>query len=261
VAVLLILLWLPLSLVLIATPCIITGVLSWIFPCKLLKKSTWWLYLIWGGQLAWLVRYSLPKLYCQKIIFPKNRPFVVVANHYCWLDILVLFAGVFSKEHGFVFVMKRSLRWMPIIGLSCVVLNFPLIDRKRSGRRNKKVLESYALKAHEDGYGIVIFPEGTRYVKSNDNSEYQNLLRPKWMGLEKIVKSMGDEVLVLDATIAYEDSNPSVWRFLCKKVGKVSLAVELTSVRNEDVKSWLLDRWARKDLELARVKSQFSDIG
>lgn len=248
--------WLLISLLVIGTPCLLMGLIYQIFRTERLHRQMWWWYNLWGRQLGWLTQYYVPKLEYKGEIYSESVPFVLISNHYCWLDILILFATVFQKR-PFVFVMKKSLFYVPMIGVISSVLGYPLVDRGRAGRKNKAVLINSAQKAKAYNYGIVIFPEGTRRVKAKDgNSEYKHLLQPKWVGLDRIVGQLGSEVCVLDASIAYEKDRPNLWDLLLGSVGKVKIEVKEDTLLLEDIKSWLLDRWAKKDFQLEIMRSQ-----
>jgi len=85
---------------------------------------------------------------------PPARPFLLVANHLSYVDI-VLLAG----ELGCGFVSKREVRFWPGLGTLARLVGTVFVDRDRK----RDALR--ALSAIEDrlrrGDGLVLFPEGT----------------------------------------------------------------------------------------------------
>lgn len=244
-------LWLIVSLSTMGVACFFFSLVYWVYPTQGVHQWMWGIYANWSNQLGYLVEWYIPKISLRGDI-PKDKAFVLIANHYSWLDILVLFAKL--RGRSFVFVMKRSLKYLPIIGLVANWLGFPFVDRGRSLEGNRIALEKSAKKADQYGYGIVIFPEGTRYTKSRQKSKYKHLLRPKWAGLECLLENMSNVSLV-DATIVYEKENPGVFDVIFNRVGKVILEIEAIEING--VKETLVERWAKKDLQIEKLKSQF----
>lgn len=60
-----------------------------------------------------------------------------------------------------VYVAKKSLSYIPIMGWSIVALNFIMIDRS-SGRSAISQMVEQARERFADGISVIIFPEGTR---------------------------------------------------------------------------------------------------
>lgn len=189
------------------------------------------------------------------ISLPEHEPFVLIANHYTWLDILVLYARLFRKNTSFVFVMKRSLIYLPFIGLICWGLGHPLVERGSRSKKNQAILKQGAKKAREYNYGIAIFPEGTRYTGGKKKSIYRHLLKPHAAGLDHIVQEMGVKKIV-DVTLIYEKKKITIWDFLRKRVGEVKIKVEILSDLGE-IKPWLLNRWDKKDQVIAEERSLY----
>ena len=60
-----------------------------------------------------------------------------------------------------VYVAKKSLSYVPIFGWAIAALNFILIDRS-SGRTAITQIKEQAKERFEQGFSVIIFPEGTR---------------------------------------------------------------------------------------------------
>jgi 1-acyl-sn-glycerol-3-phosphate acyltransferase len=85
---------------------------------------------------------------------PPREPFLLVANHLTYLDILVL-----GGEAGGAFVTKSEIRGWPIAGRLCRASGMIFVDRgsKRDlVRVARQIEQALAL-----GRGVILFPEGT----------------------------------------------------------------------------------------------------
>lgn len=88
---------------------------------------------------------------------PRNRSFVVVANHESFCDVLVLLAHLPLQVR---FLAKRSVFRVPILGWSIAAAGFIPVDREAKARSGAAV--EAALKRLEGGRSVVVFPEETR---------------------------------------------------------------------------------------------------
>jgi 1-acyl-sn-glycerol-3-phosphate acyltransferases len=87
----------------------------------------------------------------------KNNSYVFVANHQGAFDIFLIYGYL---NHDFKWIMKKSLRNIPIVGKACEDANHIFIDD--SGAKGVKSSMQKAFKTLESGMSIVIFPEGSR---------------------------------------------------------------------------------------------------
>jgi len=101
---------------------------------------------------------------------PPAPPFVLVANHLSYLDILVLA----SRLPGCVFVAKAEVRHWPLLGPICKGFGTIFIDRqdRRDIPRALRRIES----ALTEGDGVVLFPEGTSTQGATVGSFHSPLL-------------------------------------------------------------------------------------
>jgi 1-acyl-sn-glycerol-3-phosphate acyltransferase len=88
---------------------------------------------------------------------PRNRSFVVVANHESFCDVLVLLAHLPLQVR---FLAKRSVFRVPILGWSIAAAGFIPVDREARSRSGAAV--EAALRRLEGGRSVVVFPEETR---------------------------------------------------------------------------------------------------
>jgi len=85
---------------------------------------------------------------------PPSSPFLMVANHLSYVDILVL-----ASRLGCVFVSKAEVRGWPLLGPICRTLGTIFIDRE--ARRDIPRVMAEVERELAAGRGVVIFPEGT----------------------------------------------------------------------------------------------------
>ena len=100
--------------------------------------------------------------------FPKDQPFVVIANHASYLDIILMY-GVIPGH--FRFLGKAEVLKWPIIGKVFKQMDIPVERENR-----KKAYESIELcgNALDEGHSIVIFPEGGWDPKVHGLQRFKN---------------------------------------------------------------------------------------
>ena len=117
------------------------------------KKYSFKLFIVW----SWLMR-----IFCFYHVRTLSRsplpegPHVIVANHTSYLDIFFMYSIL--PKHPFVFLGKSEILTYPIIRTYFKNLNIPVFRNEV-----RKVGMSYVLasKAIQEGWSLVIFPEGT----------------------------------------------------------------------------------------------------
>lgn len=87
-------------------------------------------------------------------------PCLIVSNHRSWMDIIALVTAL-KHDRPILFMLKRSLMWIPIYGWYIGRLGFVPVDRQRKGSDNRAQIAKCA-DAVTKGETLVIFPEGTR---------------------------------------------------------------------------------------------------
>jgi 1-acyl-sn-glycerol-3-phosphate acyltransferase len=212
--------------------------------------------------------------------FPKELDpkgiYLVIANHQSWTDILILSYVLNKKVAPLKFFMKKELKWqLPVIGLACKAIGFPMLSRhtkaqiKKNPSLKNKDRESTVqacefVKRHPAS--LIIFPEGSRFTKqkhARQNSPYQNLLKPKAGGAAMTINGVDDGLQgILDLTVDYSigRNEISFWDFLQGKYKSIEvyatllpLATDLKGNYEDDkdyrkrIQSWLTERWQLKD--------------
>lgn len=95
-----------------------------------------------------------------------NEPCVVMSKHQsAWetIGLQVIFPRL-------VWVLKRELLWIPFFGWSLACTRPIAIDRKAGRKALMQVIEQ-GIKRLQEGFHVVIFPEGTR-VAPNERKRY-----------------------------------------------------------------------------------------
>lgn len=85
---------------------------------------------------------------------PPAGPFLLIANHLSYVDIVVL-----GSQLNCAFVAKSEIARWPILGLISASMNTIFIDRKKKGDLVRAMKAAQATLGH--GLGLVVFAEGT----------------------------------------------------------------------------------------------------
>ena len=96
-----------------------------------------------------------PVRYRLRSELPKG-PFIIIANHSSYLDIFLLHSIL--PQQPFAFLGKAEILKYPIVRTYFKALNIPVYRKDKSKAGQALV---HAQKAMQEGWSIVIFPEGT----------------------------------------------------------------------------------------------------
>ena len=114
--------------------------------------SNWARLMVWSAQHICGIRYRV--LGAENI---PETPCIILAKHESAWETLVL-QVIFPPQ---VWVVKRELLWIPFFGWGLAMLSPIAIDRKSGARALRQTLEQGRARLQQ-GFSIVIFPEGTR---------------------------------------------------------------------------------------------------
>ena len=160
--------------------------------------------------------------------------YMVVSNHQCWADILVLQRVLGGRIPLLKFFLKHELIYVPVIGLAWWALDFPFLRRhgksvlrSHPGLRlqdrdaTRKACERFSLVPTS----VMSFPEGTRFTPAKrhaQDGQYRHLLPPKSGALAMALDALGGKFRSLvDVTIVYPDGIPTFWQFLCGRCPRI----------------------------------------
>jgi 1-acyl-sn-glycerol-3-phosphate acyltransferase len=188
---------------------------------------------------------------------PDHSSPVIVVNHQSWFDIPILHHVVTGQGPILKFLIKRQLIWVPIVGWICYALNFPRLNRGGTGsaqRQDLKTIKAASSSLHKERGALLIFAEGTRITEEkhrNQNSPYKKLLIPRPGGLKIALSTMPPDTPVVDITINYKGGETNFWKCLHGANRTIDIHIEKHNASDiEDARSWLQDRWEKKDKRL-----------
>jgi 1-acyl-sn-glycerol-3-phosphate acyltransferase len=214
-----------------------------------------------------------------KQLNPKDW-YLVVANHQSWLDIVILQRLFTRKIPVLKFFIKDQLKWVPLLGFSWWAMGCPFMKRyspaylaknpHKKGNDLKATKKALTL-FKETPATLMSFIEGTRFTsdkKSQQNSPYQHLLKPKAGGVSFVIDAMNQQISqLLDVTIVYPHGQHSLWNFLCCEIDSIKIHVRKipippqfleSSLEDEEnqieFRQWLNHQWAEKDRLIAEMK-------
>ena len=171
------------------------------------------------------------------------------------------------------FFMKFVLIYVPVIGICWWALDMPFLKRytKNQLERNpslrgkdfesmKRSFKKYSL------YPISVFSftEGTRFTEQkhkDQNSPFNNLLKPKEGGLAAAISTMPRLDKIIDFTIIYESKKRGFWDFLKGNMNNARIFVQSLDIPDKfkndqlhendglrkEFKDWLNEIWHKKD--------------
>jgi 1-acyl-sn-glycerol-3-phosphate acyltransferase len=138
---------------------------------------------------------------------------LVVANHVSWLDILVLQ----SLLPG-VFVAKAEVRRWPLIGTMAQHCSTIFVDRR--SRTSARGMVDGALKAFDQGYAVIAFPEGTSTDGTGLNPFHANVFEG----------AISAQIAVVPVAMRYMDAQTGLPCQAAPFIGDMSLAFSLRKV-------------------------------
>jgi len=196
---------------------------------------------------------------------------IVVSNHGCWADILLVQSAVTRDGPLLKFLTKRELLFIPVLGVIFWAFDFPLLRRgKRRGidKAEQRRLDAEALASACDVVrtnpaALMNFAEGTRFTeekRAKTESPYRHLLPPRVGGLAALIEALGDDATsVVDVSLLYPEP-ASFWRFLSGRTERIEIEVERIPMERvpldrDAIALWLAERWQAKDDRIERVRS------
>jgi len=210
-------------------------------------------------------------------VLSKQHWYFLISNHQSFTDIFVLQKILGGVTPPFKFFIKQSLIWMPLIGpvwwaLDCIFMKrYPktVLDKKPYLRAiDMKRTQAKCHQFKHKPVTIVNFIEGTRFTlekqkqQKAQGSHYEYLLMPKAGGLAYIIEAMEGRIHeLIDVTIAYDDESYNFWDFLCGKLKKITVQVDLRPIPaiilkgdyfndaqyRAHFKQWLSSLWDEKE--------------
>jgi len=228
---------------------------------------------IWGNNLSQKMTHSTRWDVKGAESLKPSHWYLVLANHQCWADIVVLQRVFYRKIPFLKFFIKKELFWLPLLGQAWWAMDFPFIKRYSKTKLQKKphlrgidleMTRKACEKFQQLPISIMNFVEGTRFTLQKhrqQQSPYTHLLRPRAGGIASVLYAMGGQIHdILDVTIVYPGGRRSFWAFLCGNIAEIKVRVRSVPVSPELIgdslndggfrirfQQWLNDLWAEKD--------------
>lgn len=211
----------------------------------------------------------------------KKEWYLVLSNHQSWVDILALQSTLNKKIPMLKFFLKKELIWVPFLGLCWWALDFPFMKRyskeeiKKNPLLKGKDLESTKKACEKFKHipvSVINFVEGTRFTpqkKEKQQSDFENLLKPKAGGVAFVLNSMGEYFhKIIDVTIVYPDKAPTFWEYISGRTRKIIIDFEVLPINKDIIGDyfndpeykarffeWLNELWLNKDLKIKQIKA------
>ena len=244
----------------------------------------------WLGVNNWLIDHVLPHLKWditvdENLDLSMQGRYLMTCNHQSWVDTTVNQYFGLTRMPLTRFFTKWELIFIPFVGQAFKILGFPMMKRhtKQEIEKNPELKTrdmEEARKACEQllsqPFTLLNYLEGTRFTPEKhkqQNSPYQNLLKPKAGGLALALNILGDQIdALVDMTIVYPDGAPGYGEFWLGEVGRI--AVNLRKIEIPDwvlggnyedddeyraqFQAWVAHLWTEKDQLISQMKAQYS---
>ena len=223
--------------------------------------DTWWGFCVTGAELIYGVR----------VIFtgddvPMRENALLISNHQQMPDIPAIMKFSKTKERlgDLKFFVKKQLKWVPGMGWGMQFLDCLFIDRDWASDSDQIHRTFDRLVKGNVPVHLVSFVEGTRftlpkleaaqaYARENGLTAPRHTLVPRSKGFSASIEGLRSHIAaVYDLTIAYEVGVPSLWQYLKGFVHRVRVHVRRFPIEElpqsaDDLRQWLLTRWAEKN--------------
>ncbi|PPQ72722.1 hypothetical protein CVT26_003017 [Gymnopilus dilepis] len=157
--------------------------------------------------------------------------FVLIANHQVYVDWWYAWCFTYFMSpqavHRYVYItLKKSLRWVPIVGWGMQFFNFIFLARSWASDRQQlaRDLASLGREAEREGkpFCFILYPEGTlvskdtrpkskKYAEKMGISDMKHTLLPRSTGLHYSLRTLAPRVpdlRLLDMTVVYPGIPP-----------------------------------------------------
>lgn len=211
--------------------------------------------------------------------------YLMTCNHQSWVDTTVNQYFGLTRMPLTRFFTKWELIFIPFVGQAFKILGFPMMKRHSKEQIAKNPELKYrdmeeARKSCEQllsqPFTLLNYLEGTRFTPekhAQQQSPYQNLLKPKAGGLALALNILGDQVdALVDMTIVYPNGVPGYGEFWLGEVPRI--AVDLRKIEiptwvhggnyeddaefREKFQHWVDELWTEKDQLITRMKAKYS---
>lgn len=234
---------------------------EWVYGINQQIVRAWWIFCAWSLEKICGIEFILTGS-----SLPEDENAIVIANHQCMSDILVILWFAWKKQSAqkLKWFAKEKLKWLPGIGWGLIFLDSLLI--KRNWTSDKYFIERMFRRYREQKipFWIISFLEGTRatpkklemskhYAKRKGIASTQYVLIPRTKGFFFTLDVLrGLYTAVYDITIAFEKRSPTVLESFLTPPKKIHLHVRrypITEIPQDEtnLNQWTYDLYQEKD--------------
>jgi 1-acyl-sn-glycerol-3-phosphate acyltransferase len=244
----------------------------------------------WLGVNNWLIDHVLPHVQWdisvdEDLDLSMQGRYLMTCNHQSWVDTTVNQYFGLTRMPLTRFFTKWELIFIPFVGQAFKILGFPMMKRhsKEEIAKNPELKTRDLEEARKSckqllsqPFTLLNYLEGTRFTPKKhqqQNSPYQNLLKPKAGGFALALNILGDQIdALVDMTIVYPDGAPGYGEFWLGDVGRIAV-----NLRKIDIPDWVLggnyeddeeyrarfqawvdQLWTEKDQLISQMKTKYS---
>lgn len=246
----------------------------------------------WIGINNQLIEHLLPER-DWRIHLPEglgmDKKYLMICNHQSWVDTTVVQYVSEGRLPLTRFFAKHELLYIPIVGQTFYLLDFPMMKRhsRDAIAKNPKLANRDLDEARracqllkDKPFVLLNYLEGTRNTPDKHQSQqspYRHLLKPKAGGLALAISSLGEEIDgILDMTIVYPDGVPSyqdLWSGRLKRLAADIRPVVMDETLFNQLKAgayntdtvvkdalfdWLDALWQQKDARIDEMLAEFN---
>ncbi|KAH9387397.1 lysocardiolipin and lysophospholipid acyltransferase [Nematocida major] len=237
--------------------------------CRLIMRACMWMARTGNPHAVEIVGFSG----ANSGTFSKNESIIVVSNHICSFDTVLLFMVSDRLGKSPRFVAKSGLRWIPVVGWGMLLSNYLFV--KRAWREDSARMRRWC-QNQNSAVSLILYPEGSRYTekKREKSAEFsrrknlpvlENVLFPRTKGYSLCVETLPSPPFtsVLNVTVVYlvngvKKDPPSLWRtLLCRVPGTFKVVLERARI-DEALKkeNYLLEKFQEKDRMIEGYKNR-----
>lgn len=211
--------------------------------------------------------------------------YLMTCNHQSWVDTTVNQYFGLTRMPLTRFFTKWELIFIPFVGQAFKILGFPMMKR----HSKEQIAKNPALKTRDmiearksceqllsQPFTLLNYLEGTRFTQekhAQQQSPYQNLLKPKAGGLALALSILGNDIdALVDMTIVYPDGAPGYSEFWLGEVPRIAVNLRKIDIPawvlagnyeddadfREKFQQWVDQLWTEKDQLIEKMKAKYS---
>lgn len=244
----------------------------------------------WLSVNNWLIDHVLPNTHWDISIedgleLSMQGRYLMTCNHQSWVDTTVNQYFGLTRMPLTRFFTKWELIFIPFVGQAFKILGFPMMKRhtKEQIAKNPALKDRDMLEARKSceqllsqPFTLLNYLEGTRFTPekhAQQQSPYQNLLKPKAGGLALALNILGNDIdALVDMTIVYPDGAPGYSEFWLGEVPRIAVNLRKIDIPawvlagnyeddadfREKFQQWVDQLWTEKDQLIEKMKAKYS---